>query len=134
MDPLENLFLTLFSQIEWVPVLVSMIVTFLIGWVWYSPVLFVKPWMNGLPSPMKWHAPMWMPMTAQLGATLLSAIIVNALYTTGQTALLVLVTLTPIGFIKANGMYSGKTKTTISIETLYILVMVLVMVATNVLL
>ncbi len=83
---------------------------------------------------MKWHAPMWMPMTAQLGATLLSAIIVNVLYTTGQTALLVLVTLTLMGFIKANGMYSGKTKTTISIETLYILVMVLVMVATNVLL
>lgn len=130
MNPLENLMLA----IEWGPVLISTLIAFIIGWAWYSQILFVRPWMNGLPKPPVWQAPMWMPMLAQLGATLFLAIIVNMSYQDGHVGHSVLVALTIMGFIKANGMYSGKNKMAISIEVLYILVMVLVMIGVNVLL
>lgn len=120
------------AQIEWTPVLVSTVVAFMVGWAWYSPKLFVKPWMAGLPKPPVWQAPMWMPMSAQLGSTLFLAIIVNMSYQHGHIGHAVLVALTIMGFIKANGMYSGKNKMAISIEVLYILVMVVIMVLTNV--
>jgi hypothetical protein len=32
-------------HLHYVPVLVVAVVGFLLGWLWYSPVLFVKPWM-----------------------------------------------------------------------------------------
>lgn len=121
------------SQIEWVPVLVSTIIAFMLGWLWYSPVLFMKSWLKGLPEPVKWQAPMWMPMSAQFGATLFYAIIVNRLQSAGDFVFVVFITLTFMGFIKANGMYAGKTKTSISIEVLYFPAMLLVMILTNLL-
>ena len=124
----------LLLQIEWLPVIASTIIAFMLGWLWYSPVLFLKPWLAGIPDPPKWQAPMWMPMSAQLGSTLFLAIIVQVLLGFGDIALLILVTFTIMGFIKANGMYGGKTKTAISVEVLYILMAVLVMVLTNVIL
>jgi hypothetical protein len=33
------------SQINYLAVFVTTIAGFLLGWLWYSPVLFVKPWM-----------------------------------------------------------------------------------------
>ena len=120
-----------FAQIEWVPVLVSTVIAFLVGWLWYSPKLFVQPWLAGLPEPPKWQAPMWMPMSAQFGSTLFLAIVINYTVQMGYTTLLVLVVFTLMGFIKANGMYSGKTKTAITVEVLYILVMAVILFATN---
>ncbi|MCA9363027.1 DUF1761 family protein [Candidatus Kaiserbacteria bacterium] len=122
---------TFLTQIEWIPVIISTIIAFVLGWVWYSPVLFVEKWQTGLPMPPKWKAPMWMPMTAQLGATLLLAVIFNLSHQDGHLGHAVLVVFTIMGFVKANGMYSGKTKMSLSIEVLYILAMALVMYAVN---
>lgn len=124
---------TFFSQIEWAPVLVSTIVAFMVGWAWYSPKLFYEKWQNGLPKPPVWHAPMWMPMFAQFGSTLFLAIIINFAMQAGYTTLIVLIVFTIAGFIKANGMYSGKTKMAISIEATYILVMSIIIYVTNLL-
>lgn len=116
------------AQIEWIPVLSSVIVTFILGWLWYSPALFLKPWLKGIPDPPKWQAPMWMPLSAHAGSLLFLAIVVQTLLKTGQVVLLVLVAFTVMGFIKSNGMYAGKNKIAISIEVLYILASVLLMV------
>lgn len=35
-----------FSNINWLSVIVTSIVAFLLGWLWYSPVLFGKTWMK----------------------------------------------------------------------------------------
>lgn len=40
-----NLSLSLFSQINYVAVLVAGIIYFALGALWYSPLLFAKPWM-----------------------------------------------------------------------------------------
>lgn len=121
---------TFFASIEWVPVLVSFVLAFGLGALWYSPLMFMKPWLAGLGMPV-WRPPMWMPMVAQAGSTFLLAILVNLLYTSGQLALLVLVALILPGFSKASGMYAGKGFKTIAIEGWYLLVMVLVLVGVN---
>ena len=121
-------------MIDWLPVLVSVVITMMLGYLWYSPLLFLRQWLKGLPEPAKWLAPMWMPLLAQAGALLLLAILVNQLLATVSWLLLILVVLTIMGFSKANGMYSGKTKMSISIEVLYILISAFIMVAINVIL
>ena len=39
---------TIFSQVNLLAVLVSVIVYFALGALWYSPVMFAKPWMNAI--------------------------------------------------------------------------------------
>jgi len=33
-------------HVNWLPVLVSAVAIFILGWLWYSPLLFYKPWMR----------------------------------------------------------------------------------------
>ena len=35
-----------FSQIAWLPVIVGAIIYYVLGAIWYSPVLFLKPWLR----------------------------------------------------------------------------------------
>lgn len=122
------------SQIEWVPVIISTIIAFMVGWLWYSPKLFVKPWLAGLPEPPKWQAPMWMPMVAQFTSTLFLAVLVNWTYRLGYTIELFLIVFTLIGFTKANGMYAGKSKSAIMVEVWHIFVMAVIMYVSNLIL
>lgn len=121
---------SLLANIEWVPVIVSTVLAFLLGWLWYSPTLFVEKWRAGIGQPV-WQAPMWMPMSAQLGSTLLLAILVNYTVRNEAWELLVLIVITIMGFVKGSGLYCGKTKTAITIEVLYIFVMALLMVGVH---
>lgn len=121
---------TLLQTIEWTPVLVSFALAYVLGWVWYSPVMFYEKWMKGKGVSVVEH-PMWIPMAAQAGATLLFAIIVNLATADGDVGHAVLVALTIAGFIKANGLFQGKTKWAVSIETLYILAMAVIMIGVN---
>jgi hypothetical protein len=34
-----------FLQLNWLAVVGTAVIGFLLGWLWYSPVLFVKPWL-----------------------------------------------------------------------------------------
>lgn len=121
---------TFLSMIEWGPVLVSTVLAFALGMAWYT-MLFQKQWLAGLPQPPVWRAPMWMPMSAQLGSTLLLAIIFNVASSEGHVGHAFLVAITVVGFIKANGMYSGHGRSAIVVDVLYILAMALIMVGVN---
>jgi hypothetical protein len=121
---------TFLQTIEWTPVLVSFVLAYVLGWVWYSPILFVKKWAAGKGAGVVEH-PMWMPMAAQAGATFLFAIIVNLATADGDIVHAVLVALTIAGFIKANGLFGGKTYYAITVETVYVLAMAAVMIGVN---
>lgn len=121
---------TFLQTIEWTPVLVSFVLAYVLGWWWYSESGWGKRWRAGKGTGVMTH-PMWMAMAAQAGATLFLAIIVNLATADGDVAHAVLVTLTIGGFIKANGLFAGKTKWAITIETMYVLVMGLLMIAVN---
>lgn len=121
---------TLLQNIDWTVVIVSTILAFGLGWLWYSPLMFVKGWMEGIGEPV-WRAPMWMPMMAQLGSTFLFAIIVNVAAADGHIGHAVLVGLTIAGFTKASGFYSGKSMYAVSVEVGYIVVMTILLMLTN---
>ena len=74
---------------------------------------------------------MWQPMFTQICSTLLFAAVMNIAINTGQVALVVVFTIILAGFIKANGLYTGKTIYTIGVETVYIFVMALVLYGVN---
>ncbi len=120
----------LLTNIEWTPTIVSAVVAFLAGWLWYTPAVFLNPWLKGIGEPV-WKAPMWMGMFSQAASTLFLAVIFNIAMNTGQASLAILVTLMLAGFIKANGLYCGKNKQAISVEVVYILVMGLLLYAVN---
>ena len=120
----------LLSTIEWGTVGVSFLLAYVLGWVWYSPVLFAKKWMAGKGAAVAEH-PMWMPMLAQAGATLLLAVIINIFMVYENLLMSALVTLTIAGFIKANGLFAGKTKYAIVVETMYVIVMGALMILVN---
>jgi hypothetical protein len=37
-----------FLHLNWLAVIVTAVIGFLLGWLWYSPVLFAKPWMAAM--------------------------------------------------------------------------------------
>ncbi len=123
----------LLSNIEWVPVLVSFVLAFGLGWLWYSPVMFYEKWNAGKGGGV-WQAPMWMPMSAQAVSTLLLAIITNLAATDGHVGHAVLVAITIAGFVKANGLYSGKNKYAVGVEAGFVIAMIVVMVVVNMIL
>lgn len=118
------------STVEWGTVGVSFLLAYVLGWLWYSPVLFMKKWMAGKGAGVVAH-PMWMPMSAQAGATFLLAIVINIFMVYDNLMMSALVTLTIAGFIKANGLFGGKTKYTITVETIYVIVMGALMILVN---
>lgn len=120
----------LLANITWTPVIVSFVLAFGLGWLWYSPVMFYEKWRSGKGGEMVQH-PLWMPMSAQLGSTFLLAIIINLATNDGHIGHAVLVGVTIAGFIKANGFYTGKTTSAISVEVGYIVAVLLVMLAVN---
>jgi hypothetical protein len=120
----------LFSTIEWLPVLASFVISYALGWVWYADIGFGITWREGKGSPAMEH-PMWMPISAQAGATLLFAIIINIFMVYDNVVMAILVALTIAGFIKSNGLFAGKTKRAIAVDTVYILVMTLLMIGIN---
>lgn len=123
---------TFLSQIEWVPVLVSFVLAFGLGWFWFSDKMFGERWHRGVGTAI-WQPPLWMPMSAQAGSTFLLAIIVNMATLDGHVFHAILVGLTVAGMIKANGLFAGKSLYAISVETGYMIAMVVIMVATNML-
>lgn len=120
----------LLSNIEWVVVLVSFVLSFGLGWLWYSPVLFYEKWNAGKGGGV-WQAPMWMPMAAQMVSTLLLAIITNMASSDGHVGHAILVAIIIAGFIKANGLYSGKSRYAIGVEAGYIMAMIVLLVVVN---
>ncbi|MCA9355318.1 hypothetical protein KC865_02095 [Candidatus Kaiserbacteria bacterium] len=123
----------IFLNIEWWPVIVSFVLAFGLGWLWYSDKCFGKKWRAGIGQPI-WQAPMWMPMSAQGVSTLLFSIIINSVMTEGGVVYAILIAITIAGFIKAGGFYSGKSKYAVSVEAGYVIAMAVIMIVVNLML
>ena len=118
---------TFFAQVEWMPTIISFLLAFGLGWLWYSDKWFGVKWRAGKGGAV-WNAPMWMPMLTQAVSTLLLAMVINAYVVAGECGMAILLTIIIAGFVKANGLYAGKTKYAIGVEVGYILVMAAIMI------
>ncbi len=118
-----------FSTVNWLAVTVGTVVSFLIGWVWYSPKLFGKKWAEG--SGVSLDSADKMPvfaMVTQLLALLLLALVIGVTATidaliTAILAILAVATFTASmdGFVKKSGY-------AIAVDFFYIIVAGVVMI------
>jgi len=118
------------DNINWIAVLVGTVVSFLVGWAWYSPLLFGKKWAEG--SGVVLASADKMPvfaMTAQLLALLVLAIVIgitaasNALFTAILSILAIAL------FIASTGSFVHKSTYAIIVDFFYIILAGVVMIA-----
>lgn len=111
-----------FSAVNWLAVIVGAIVSFLLGWLWYSPKLFGLKWAEG--SRVEIGSASSMPVFAMamqlIGLLLLSSVVgITATVDALITAILVILT---VGFFAASmGGFVKKSLYAIKVDFFYLL-------------
>lgn len=117
------------TGVKWTAVIVGTVLSFLLGWLWYSPKLFGTKWAEGIG--VKLGAASSMPVAAmvtQLIATFLLAWVVGVTQTRNALMTIILVVVTLVLFIVANGLFGKKTGYAIGVEAGFIVAMAVVMI------
>jgi hypothetical protein len=116
--------------VNWLAVGVGTVLSFLLGWVWYSPMLFVKKWIEGINVKPNPNAKMPVPaMIVQLIATFLLAWLVGIGAAHNALATTILIVLTIIALFIANGLFGSKSNYAIATEAGFVAAMAVVMIA-----
>ena len=122
----------LLMDVNWVAVVVGAIIAFILGWLWYSPMLFGTKWASGVGINIDDKSgPPIKALVTQAFGTFLLAWVVGITETTGSIELTALIAVTMALLIKANGFFVNKSKYAITTESSFILVMVVVMILTH---
>lgn len=121
----------LFMNVNWVAVIVGAVLAYALGWLWYSPKLFGKKWMEGIGITPDHNEPMMPAMIAQAVGTFLLAWVIGLTETTDSILTAALIALTIAVLIKANGLFTTKSKYAIMVESGYAIAMVVVMILTH---
>ena len=118
-------------NVDWVAIAVGAFAAFVVGWGWYSDMAWGKVWRKGVGIDTPHKKDMLPAMVTQLVSTvLLSWTVWLAMYMAGVW-MAVLVGLTIMGIVKANGLFAGKAKAAILVEVSFLAVSVAVMVVVN---
>jgi len=115
--------------VNWLAVGVGTVLSFLLGWAWFSPLLFVKKWVEGIN--VKPDPDAKMPaaaMVMQLIATFLLAWLVGIGAAHNALAMTILIVLTIIALFVANGLFGSKSNHAIAIEGGFVAAMAVVMI------
>ena len=116
--------------VNWLAVGVGTVLSFLLGWAWFSPLLFVKKWVEGIN--VKPNPDAKMPVSAlvvQLIGTFLLAWLVGITAAHNALATIILIVITIIALIIANGIFASKSNYAIATEAGFIAAMAVVMIA-----
>lgn len=116
-------------SVSWLAIIIGAVLAFVVGWVWYSPILFVKKWAEGVGAKMADanQLPIDAMLTQFFGMLLLSWIV--ALFAdSGHYMIIMLIVLTFLSLQYANNTFVGKTRYAKMTEAGYILVSTLVMI------
>ncbi|MEP2784230.1 MAG: DUF1761 domain-containing protein [Pseudoruegeria sp.] len=110
-------------------VIVGAVVAFLLGWLWYSPVLFGKKWAEG--SGVELGTADEMPafaMGAQMVALILLSLVVGLTATHNALFTAILAILAAAGFVVSGGAFVRKSAYAIRVDFGYILAAGIVMI------
>ncbi len=117
------------SGVSWIAVVVSFILSFLLGWVWYSPGVFGKKWAEGVGVSLVDGSKMpVLAMVLQALGTFCLAWLVGITAAHDALLTIILVFVTIILLIMSNGKYAQKSNVAVVIEGAYILVMGIIMI------
>jgi len=117
------------SNVNWLAVILGTLISFLIGWLWYSPILFGKKWAEG--SGVELASASSMPIAAmitQFVSTFFLALLVGITAAQNALATIILVVLTVAGFVMSTGLFVRKTNFAIAVDGSFIVIMGVVMV------
>ena len=113
--------------VNWTAVIIGAIVAFVVGSVWYSEKLFGRIWKRGIGEPVMNYG-MLLPMLAQGVVTFVFAWIIGITAVNDNLLFALLITIAIAGFIKAQGLFAGKTKSAILVEVGYVFVMACILI------
>lgn len=117
------------SNVNWLAVIIGTIVSFIIGWLWYSPILFGKKWAEG--SGVELGTASSMPVAAmvtQLVSTFFLALLVGVTAAQNALATIILIVLTIAGFVMSVGLFVKKSTFAILVDGGFIVIMGVVMI------
>ena len=121
----------LFIDVNWIAVIVGAIVAYGLGALWYSPKMFGTKWMQGVGIPPDSKETMMSGMIAQAVGTFFLAWVIGITETTDSILTAILIAITIAVLIKANGLFVKKSNYAIAVESGYVLVMVIIMIAAH---
>ncbi len=119
------------ANVNWIAVVVGAVVSFALGWLWYSPKMFGEKWLHGIGISFDDQTSMMPAMITQIVGTFLFAWVIGLTATTDSLLTAILITLTIAVLIKANGLFSKKSHYAIKVEVGFIIVMAIIMIATH---
>ncbi len=116
------------ANVSWLAVIVGTILSFLLGWLWYSPMLFGKKWAEGVG--VELGAASDMPvgaMVTQLIGIFLLAWVFGVTAANEALLTIILVVLTLAALIFSGGMFAKKSMYAVYTESGFIIAMGVVM-------
>ncbi len=123
------------NNVNWMAVVIGAVVSYLVGWLWYSPKFLGNMWAEGVGIKMdKNMEGAGKAMFAQAVWTFLLAWVIGVMAVNDALATTALIVIAMISFNKASGFFTKKSHAAIAIESGYIFVMAAIMVATHALL
>ena len=123
------------TNINWSVVIIGAVIAYLVGWVWYSPKVFGSKWMQGVGINLDGDAkPPLAPMLMQAVATFLLAWVVGVTATHNALYTIILIVITIVAIVIANGLFCQKSCEAIGIEAGYIIVMAAIMIGVHMIL
>lgn len=115
--------------VSWIAVIVSFVVSFMLGYLWYSPKMFGNKWAEGVGVSLDDSSEMpALAMVTQALGTLGLAWLFGITASSNALLTIILVLVTLILLIVSNGKYAQKSNTAVAIEAAYIFVMGIIMI------
>ena len=119
-----------FADLNWIAVIAGTVVSFLVGWLWYSPKLFGVKWAEGSRVDLGSADSMpMMAMASQFLALLLLAMVVGITATTDALITAILAILAVAVFNLASGSFVRKTNYALGVDFGYVVVAGVIMIA-----
>jgi hypothetical protein len=119
-----------FASINWAAVIAGTVVAFLLGWLVYSPILFVKRWAEGSRVDLSdGGGPRIHAMVAQVAALFLLSLVVGVTATTDALNTAILAILAAALFAVSNGAFCGKSRYAMTVDGGYVVAAGIVMIA-----
>ena len=115
----------MFANLSWLAVIAGFVLSFLLGWLWYSPKLFGEKWAEGVGVELADGASMPVgAMVCQALGTFFLSLMVGVLWPGGA---IVLLTVVIVLLLAGAGLFVRKSTYAILTETGFVVAMVVIM-------
>jgi multidrug transporter EmrE-like cation transporter len=117
------------ANVNWLAVIIGFVLSFLLGWLWYSPKLFGTKWAEGVGVKMGEASAMPMaPMVLQAVGTFLLSWLVGITAASNALATIILITITIMVLMAAGAQFTRKSSYAMWTEVGFVAAMVVLMI------